>query len=101
MKQLRGDAGKNATVAGWLVTMRRAVTKNQEYMKFMTIEDRFGTMEVTLFPDTYQKYGHLLSTYGPYIVNARVETEHRALTLTANWVATLDESEGQSAGDAA
>ena len=50
--QLHLHAGKVVTVAGWLVTMRRAVTKNQEYMKFMTIEDRFGTMEVTLFPDT-------------------------------------------------
>ena len=99
--RLRRCAGKHVTVAGWLVTMRRAVTKNQEYMKFMTIEDRFGTMEVTLFPDTYQKYGHLLCTYGPYVVNAFVETEHRALTLTANWITTLDEIERVSAGDAA
>ncbi len=99
--QLRRCAGKIVTVAGWLVTMRRAVTKNREYMKFMTIEDRFGTMEVTLFPDTYQKYGHLLCTYGPYVVNALVETEHGALTLTANWITTLDDQERQGAGEAA
>ena len=99
--QLRRYAGKNVTVVGWLVTMRRAVTKKQEYMKFMTIEDRFGTMEIVLFPDTYQKYGHLIYSYGPYVVNARVETEYRCVTLTANWITTLDEISRQTSGDAA
>ena len=95
--RLRHYSGRSVTVVGWLVTMRRAVTKKHEYMKFMTIEDRFGTMEVVLFPDTYQKYGHLLYSYGPYIVNGRVETQHRCVTLTANWVATMQEIEGHQA----
>jgi len=79
-------AGRRVTVAGWLVTMRRAVTKNHDYMKFLTIEDLSGTMEIVLFPDTYQKFGHLISSYGPYVVRGRVECPHHAVTITAEWI---------------
>src|SRR5208337_4213403 len=65
--QLSGKVGRNVTVAGWLVTMRRAVTRDRQYMKFLTLEDRFGTMEVILFPQTYRRFGHLIRTYGPYL----------------------------------
>ena len=99
--QLRRHAGRVVTVVGWLVTMRRAVTKHQQYMKFMTIEDRSGTMEVVLFPEVYQKYGHMICTYGPYVVNGRVEAKHRALTITANWITTVDDLTQQRAGNGA
>ena len=64
----------------------------------MCIRDSFGTMEVVLFPDAYQKYGHLLYSYGPYLVHARVETEHGCVTLTANWVGVLDDLAAPAAG---
>ena len=88
--QLPGKVGRNVTVAGWLVTMRRAVTKDRQYMKFLTLEDRFGTMEVILFPQTYRRFGHLIRTYGPYLVRGRVEQNHRAIGITADWLDTFN-----------
>jgi len=82
-------AGRRVTVAGWLVTMRRAVTRKQEYMKFVTLEDRTGMVEAVLFPDTYQKYGHLFGTYGPYIIHGTVENHHGSCALTAERVELL------------
>ena len=84
--QLHRHVGRRVTVAGWLVTMRRAVTTKREYMKFVTLEDRFGTMEVILFPETYRRFGHVLRSYGPYIVRGKVEQNHRALGITADWI---------------
>ena len=78
--------GRRVTVVGWLVAMRRAVTTRCKTMKFVTLEDRFGTMEVTLFPETYCRFGDRLRTYGPYLVRGRVEQHHRALGITAEWV---------------
>ena len=87
--RLRGHVGRQVTIVGWLVTMRRAVTKNHEYMKFMTLEDRHGIVEIVLFPKTYQRFGHLLYSFGPYVVRGRVEAQHGAVTLTAQWVGLL------------
>jgi len=88
--QLPAHVGRSVTVAGWLVTMRRAVTKDRQYMKFLTLEDRFGTMEVILFPQAYRRFGHLIRTYGPYLVRGRVEQNHRAIGITADWLDMLN-----------
>lgn len=84
--QLSAKVGRSVTIAGWLVTMRRAVTRDRQYMKFLTLEDRFGTMEVILFPQTYRRFGHLIRSYGPYLVRGRVEQNHRAIGITADWL---------------
>lgn len=88
--QLARKVGRSVTVAGWLVTLRRAVTKNREYMQFLTLEDRFGTMEVILFPRTYRRFGHLIRSYGPYLVRGRVEQNHRSIGITAEWLDMLN-----------
>ncbi len=82
-------AGKRVTVIGWLVTMRRAVTKNQEYMKFVTLEDLTGPFEAVFFPDTYQKFGRLITGYGPYIVRGKVEHHNNSVALTAESISLL------------
>jgi len=76
--------------------MRRAVTKNHEYMKFMTIEDKFGTMEIVLFPGVYQRYGDRTYGYGPYVVHGRVEAKHNALTIIAERIDVLASEEETS-----
>jgi DNA-directed DNA polymerase III PolC len=88
--QLPANVGRSVTVAGWLVTMRRAVTRDRQYMKFLTLEDRFGTMEVILFPQAYRRFGHLIRSYGPYLVRGRVEQNHRAIGITADWLDRLN-----------
>ena len=85
--QLERNVGRRITIAGWLVTTRRAVTRDQQYMKFLTLEDRFGTVEVILFPDAYRRFGHLIRSYGPYLVRGKVELNHRSIGLTADWLA--------------
>ena len=58
--------GQRVTLIGWLLTERRlAVKKGHGVMKFLTLEDPFGAYEAVLFPETYQRCGHLLTSRGP------------------------------------
>jgi len=79
---LRYYAGQKVTMAGWLIMEHRiAVKTGHGIMKFITLEDTQGVFEAVLFPETYQTYGHLLTTHGPYLVTGEVQAENGAYTL--------------------
>jgi DNA polymerase-3 subunit alpha len=40
--------------------IKNQVTKNNQMMAFLQVEDRYGSIEVIVFPDSYSKYGNLL-----------------------------------------
>jgi len=82
--RLAEHAGREVAIAGILMASRRARTRTGEFMMFVSLEDEFGLAECVLFPETYQRYGHLLVHRGPYIARGRVEDQHGALTLTVS-----------------
>ena len=65
---------KRVRFCGWLVTSRRVATASGGFMKFITLEDHFGLCEAVLFPALYTRYGHLLRSHGPFIVEGRVQS---------------------------
>jgi len=78
--------GRIVTLAGFLVTRRRAPTRNGEYMEFATFEDETDIFEVTLFPDAYRRFGRLLRSAGPFLVKGKVEDQYGACTITCAWI---------------
>jgi DNA polymerase III alpha subunit len=72
--QIENYKNKTVRICGWLVTSRRVRTSNDQYMKFLTLEDRFGLCEAVLFSETYKHYGHLIRTHGPYIIKGKVQS---------------------------
>jgi len=86
---MKNHAGRRVTVVGWLVTTRRAVTRNHEYMKFMTLEDRHGVVEVVVFPDVYRRCGQGMAGAGCYRVTGTVKEQHGAVSLVAEEVEPL------------
>ncbi len=82
--EMANHVGEQVTFVGWLVTMRRAVTKNHEYMKFLTLEDRHGVIEAVLFPDIYRQFGAHTQEAGCYRVTGRVDEEHGAVNILAD-----------------
>ncbi|MFP4501357.1 MAG: DNA polymerase III subunit alpha [Candidatus Hydrogenedentota bacterium] len=84
--------GQVVRTAGWLIAQRRVALKDgRGIMKFMTLEDPGGTYEVVVFPETYQTYGHLLTSLGPYIVTGKVQREHDAHALIAAHIERVGE----------
>ncbi|GAB4339655.1 MAG: hypothetical protein Kow0037_24870 [Calditrichia bacterium] len=72
--ELEQKKQKKIVFVGWLVTSRRVKTKNGQYMKFLTLEDRFGLCEAVMFPQTYNRYGQLIKSYGPYRIEGSVQS---------------------------
>jgi DNA-directed DNA polymerase III PolC len=60
------------------------------FMKFLMLEDKHGTVEVTVFPRIYARVGHRLVGAGPFLVTGRVRDDHGALTLDAKDVTRLE-----------
>jgi DNA polymerase III alpha subunit len=58
-------------VAGLAATGRFAYTQKGLEVQFITLEDEWGLMEVTIFPGTCRLVRRL--TVGPYIVEGVVE----------------------------
>jgi len=68
-------AGRTVNMAGWLIAERRVGLKGKGCMKFLTLDDATDLFEAILFPKSYQQYGHLLTSHGPYIITGRVQSE--------------------------
>jgi DNA-directed DNA polymerase III PolC len=58
-------------------------------MKFMSMEDLYGTYEVTLFPNAYQRYAPLTQSAGPFIVSGRVEERFGVCSVNCTQLVTL------------
>lgn len=47
-------------VAGFINNVTLHFTKNNKVMAFVNIEDMYGTIEIIVFPDTYEKFSYML-----------------------------------------
>jgi DNA polymerase III alpha subunit len=73
--------GRRIRVAGLVATGRFAHTEKGLEMQFITLEDEWGLMEVTIFPGTCPLMTHL--TMGPYVATGIVEEQFGVFTITA------------------
>ena len=77
-------AGNVARLAGFLVASKPVTTKRGERMRFLTLEDRQGTFEVTVFPPVWRRFGHLLTEAGVIGVEGRVASDWGVFSLEAH-----------------
>lgn len=67
--------GEGVIIAGQVSSVKNIVTKKQELMSFVELEDASGTVEVIVFPKNRQKYANLLADDAKIIVEGRVSVE--------------------------
>jgi DNA-directed DNA polymerase III PolC len=60
IRELGRHLGRPVQVCGLMVADRTNSTQGGELMKFVTLGDRTAFVETLLFPDAYQRHGHLL-----------------------------------------
>jgi DNA-directed DNA polymerase III PolC len=75
---------------GLVATGRFAQTERGLEMQFITLQDEWGLMEVTVFPGTCELLTHL--GLGPYLVTGVVEEQFGVFTITAEKVEFVDTS---------
>jgi DNA polymerase-3 subunit alpha len=56
----RSSSDKPYTILGMIKNVRSLVTRKGDRMAFAVLEDFNGTIELTVFSRTFEKYGHLL-----------------------------------------
>lgn len=82
--RLADRAGGFARTGGLLIAAKSVTTKKGERMKFLSLEDRHGTFEVTLFPRVWRKVGHLIEDGGVFIVGGRVDCEQGVASIVGS-----------------
>lgn len=60
--------GKKVSVVCIVTKVKTQLTKNNKMMAFANIEDRYGSMEVVVFPNVYEKYAMYLNDGNVIIV---------------------------------
>lgn len=63
------------TIGGLITTKTMKYTRTNQAMAFLTIEDLVGTVEVIVFPKSYEKYRELLTEEAKVFVSGRVSVE--------------------------
>lgn len=67
--------GSVVTIGGIIEEKKIKYTKNDQVMAFLQVEDLLGTIEVIVFPKTYQKYGSVISEDKKVFLKGRVSAE--------------------------
>ncbi|MEE2876271.1 MAG: DNA polymerase III subunit alpha [Candidatus Neomarinimicrobiota bacterium] len=88
---LHRHVGRKVTLVGWMVTTRRTRTKLGEMMQFLSCEDLTGMYEAVLFPVADRKFGGLIRSRGPYIIEGRVEDDFGHTPVTVGKLTVLTE----------
>ena len=89
IRDIAHHIGKRITVAGVVIAAKGTTTARNERMKFVSLEDHTGVLEVVLFPDSYRRYGRALQA-GGLIVTGRVAEDETALTMEVQSVGALE-----------
>ncbi len=81
-RELPRHVGRPVRIAGVAATARHVVTATGRPMQFVTLEDEWGLIEVTLFPGSGRPGPYL--ALGPYIAAGTVEERYGVLTVNAS-----------------
>jgi DNA polymerase III alpha subunit len=88
--QIRNHTGETIRMIGWGIAAKLlSARNNRKPMKMLTLEDRTGTYEATLFPRVYAKFATRTLTKGPYLVTGEVDVTLGSPTLNVRKIELL------------
>ena len=64
--------GKAVCVVGVVSKVKTQTTKNNKIMAFITVEDRYGSMEAVVFPNVYERFGFYLGETAVVILRGKL-----------------------------
>lgn len=83
--------GKKLRVAGILTTVKKIITKSNEPMLFVGIEDTTGISEILVFPRLYAENHEMWQPDQLVVVEGRISTKDGAIKIIANQVWELSQ----------
>ncbi|HWI61854.1 MAG TPA: DNA polymerase III subunit alpha, partial [Symbiobacteriaceae bacterium] len=88
----RAERGELVKVAGVAVRPHRPPTKSGKIVVFTSLEDETGLVDLVIFEDVYQRYGHLIFTdpRPPLAALGRVDRRGGHVSVTVNRLKALE-----------
>lgn len=83
--------GAYVRVAGIVSSAKKITTKNNQPMAFVQLEDLSGTVEVVIFPTLIEKYGALIDSNTPLIIDGRLNLKDGAVKMIASTIYLIDD----------
>ena len=84
--------GSGWSIGGIVTGMRTVITKRQEPMAIVTLEDLQGSIEVVVFPRLYETTRPLLGDGAILLIAGRVDHKGEEISLLADLVADWDDA---------
>jgi DNA polymerase-3 subunit alpha len=84
--------GKNVTIGGSILDMREITTKNGQKMAFVKIADKFGEIELILFPGMYQQTLGIWERDRVVFVKGKVNAKDRDGNATSELKILVDDA---------
>ncbi len=81
--------GKEVVLCGIIAGLKQKLTKKNDKMAIMNLEDLAGAIEVIVFPDLYKTAQHLLVTDAPLIVRGTLDKSEQGNKIKALSVSLL------------
>lgn len=86
--------GMTVTIAGIVNGRKTLITKSNTMMAFADVEDLYGSMEVIVFPNVYERCRHLIEEDKIVVITGTVNfKEEEAPKILANNVIGIEEAE--------
>jgi DNA polymerase-3 subunit alpha len=86
--------GQRVTVGGIITGKKNLLTKKNQTMCFLSMEDLYGTIEVVVFPNVYTTYEYLLGTDNKLLIKGRLNlSEDQASSVICEEIVELERME--------
>jgi hypothetical protein len=83
---------KPVRLVGLIAALRKIPTKNRDMMCIATLEDRFSTIDVVLFPRTWNQYSELMEEGGVVVVSGKFDRSRNDPQIICESVTTQIET---------
>lgn len=88
--------GTRALLCGILSVIKEITTKKGDRMAFLNLEDKEGTVEVVVFPETYAQSGSLLEEDEPRVVIGNVQHDENNSKVIAERILSIEDARVQA-----
>lgn len=81
---------EEVTIGGLVDSVKEILTKKQTKMAFLTLQDLKGSVEVVVFPDTYERFREFLLPDATVFIKGVVDAKEEVRKILANDVTPLE-----------
>ena len=83
--------GRTYTFGGLIESITKRITRKNENMAIIKVEDFYGTVEVLVFPNAYERFRTLLEENAPIIIKGRAQVSETESKLIASEIISMTE----------